>query len=131
MGLGLGLGLGLDCAADVADAARELAIAAHAALARRALLSDCSPAPVLLRLRLGLGLGVGLGVTVGVGLELGLGSGLGLGLGLGFAPVLLGQVRPYLPYISAISPLYLPSCSAKSAPCSSAHSSFFMEAAAS
>ena len=65
------------------------------------------------RVRLGLGLGFGFGLGLGLGFGFGFGFGLAFGLGVGFGfwlgwRHLEGEVRR-LRYISAISPLYLPS----------------------
>ena len=56
---------------------------------------------------LGLGVGVGLGLVLGLVLGLGLGIGLGLGLSLSRLELVGLEVVDH-PYISPISPLYLP-----------------------
>ena len=64
-----------------------------------------------------LGLGLGLGSGLGLGLGVGLGLGRGLGLGLARSSVTSRSVRVAArssrsPYISPVSPLYLPCISA-------------------
>ena len=89
-----------------------------------------------MRVRVGLGLGLWLGL--GLGLRLAWGWGWGWGWGWTALPTLLTPREslrlPSMPPLPAerSSPTAAPppSCSAKSAPCSNAHSSCFMDAAA-